>query len=111
MAMDRNPSPSAILEASLALCFYMQREYERAATLIRRADVRLNPLYHLIAASIYGQAGDTAAAQRERDWLLGNAPHLVRGLRQELTMRNMKPDDQAHFAEGLQKAGISVPGF
>ena len=89
----------------------MQHDYQDAATRITRADVRLNPLYHLIAAAIYGQVGDAAAAERERIWLLENAPGLVPNLRQEFAMRNMKPDDQAHFVEGLHKAGFSVPGF
>ncbi len=111
MAMDRNPSRSSLLEASLALCLYMQRDYRGAAVWIKRAEVPLHPHYHLFAAIIYGQLGDEAGAERERTWILVNAPGLVQNLRQELTMRSMKPEDQAHFAEGLQKAGIAVPGF
>ncbi len=110
-ALDRNPSPSAQLEASLALCLYMQRQYRDAATWIKRADVQLNPIYHLIAAAIFGQAGDEAAAGRARIWLLENAPHLVGNLPQEFALRNMKPDDQAHFIEGLRKAGFLNLGF
>jgi hypothetical protein len=35
----------------------------------------------------------------------------VRNLRQEFEMRNMRPQDRAHFADGLHKAGFSLPGL
>jgi TolB-like protein len=106
-ALDRNPSRSALLEAALALCLYMQRDYQGASAWIRRADVQLNPIYHLVAAAIFGQVGDAAAAEKERIWLLENAPEIVANLRQEFAMRNMKPADRAHFVQGLRKAGFS----
>jgi TolB-like protein len=105
-AMDRNPARPALLETALALCFYMQRDYQGASAWIKRADVQLNPIYHMIAAAIFGQIGDAAAADRERIWLLENAPEIVANLRQEFAMRNIGPDDQAHFVEGLRKAGF-----
>ena len=105
--MDRNPAPFAAAQGALALCLYMQRDYGRAATWIRRSDIQVNPIIHLIAASVYGQLGDPTAAERERSWLLDRAPDLLRNLRHELTMRDMKPDDQAHLVEGLRKAGFA----
>jgi tetratricopeptide (TPR) repeat protein len=108
-ALDRNLAPLGYLETTLALCLYMQRDYEGAAIWIRRAHIQPNPLYHFIAATIYGQVGDVAAAGRERAWIEANAPDLLRNLRQEFAMRNMKPQDRAHFVEGLRKAGFSIP--
>ncbi|MDW6022873.1 hypothetical protein SAZ10_14000 [Mesorhizobium sp. BAC0120] len=109
--LDRNPGPMGYFETALAFSSYMQRDYRSAAMWIRKANVQANPLYHGIAAAIFGQLGETADAAVERDWLVRNAPQLLREVGQELATRNIPPGDQAHFVDGLRKAGILVPGF
>lgn len=109
--LDHNPGPLGYFESVLALSFYMQSDYASAATWIRKANLQANPLYHLIAAAIFGQLGQAKEAAAERDWLLHNAPTFLAELRETIKLRNMPPEDEAHFVNGLRKAGLSVAGF
>ena len=50
-AAERNPAPLGFYDVALALCSYMQRDYQKAEFWIRKADIEKNPLYHFVAAS------------------------------------------------------------
>ena len=93
----------------LALCSYMQRDYQKALFWVRRADLQKSPLYHFVVGAIYGQLGDATAAERERQWILANAPGLLRNIHHELQMRIKEPRDQEHFLDGLKRAGFLLP--
>ncbi|WEX77476.1 hypothetical protein PYH37_002273 [Sinorhizobium numidicum] len=107
-AVSRNPGPLGYFEASLALCSYMQEDYVVAEQWIRAADVRANPLYHFIAAAILGQLQKTAEATNERQWIETNAFDLLKNIRREVALRIHRPEDQAHFMDGLAKAGLPI---
>lgn len=107
-AVGRNPGPLGYFESSLALCFYMQKDYTVAEQWIRAGDVQANPLYHLIAAAILGQLQKTAEAAMERQWIEANALDLLKNIRREVALRIHRPEDQAHFIDGLVKAGFPV---
>ena len=66
-------------------------------------------LYHFVAAAIYGQLGDATKADRERQWILANAPGLLHEIHRELRMRIKAPRDQEHFLDGLKRAGFLLP--
>ncbi|NGO54654.1 hypothetical protein [Allomesorhizobium camelthorni] len=108
---SNNRGPLGYYETALALSFYMQRDYRTAGTWIRKASMGANPVYHVVAAAIFGQSGEIAAAAIEREWLMKNAPQLVQEIDRELAIRNITVDDQAHFVEGLRKAGLTIAGF
>ena len=108
-AAERNPAPLGFYDVALALCSYMQRDYQKAELSIRKADIEKNPLYHFVAAAIYGQLGDAATAERERQWILANAPGLLHDIHRELRMRIKAPRDQEHFLDGLKRAGFLLP--
>ncbi|MBP2237010.1 TolB-like protein/Flp pilus assembly protein TadD [Sinorhizobium kostiense] len=108
-AVSRNPGPLGYFETGLAVCFYMQRDYAAAEEWIRAAGAQTNPLYHLIVAAILGQLEKTAEAARERQWIEANAAGFLKNIRREVAMRIHRPEDQAHFLDGLAKAGVSVP--
>ncbi|APG88096.1 adenylate cyclase (plasmid) [Sinorhizobium americanum CCGM7] len=108
-AVSRNSGPLGYFEASLALCSYMQEDYVVAEQWIRAADVQANPLYHFIAAAILGQLQKSDEAARERRWVEQNALDLLKNIRRELALRIHRPEDQAHFMDGLVKAGLSIP--
>jgi TolB-like protein len=108
-SVRRNPGPLGYYEASLALCSYMQEDYAAAGQWIRASDVQANPLYHLIAAAIWGQLQKTDEAARERRWIEANALDLLKNIRREVALRIHRPEDQAHFMDGLVKAGLSIP--
>ena len=105
----RNPGPQGYYEANLALAAYMQRDAETAAMWIRKADVQLNPLFHLIAAAIFGRLGEGFDAQRERDWIVTNAAGLLQNVHHEVAVRIFRPEDRAYFIEGLRLAGLPIP--
>ncbi|HVQ19717.1 MAG TPA: hypothetical protein VMS23_01605, partial [Terrimicrobiaceae bacterium] len=109
-AHARNPSPQADYEVMLGLCSYMQGDYQKALFWIRRADLQKSPLYHFVAAAIYGQLGDASAAERERQWILPNAPAFLGDIHRQLQMRIKAPRDQEHFLDGLKRAGFLLSG-
>ena len=107
-ARERNPGPLAYYESALALCSYFAGDQRQAIIWIERTTVPKSPLYHLIAAAIYGEAGDKAGAERERAWLMENAPALVKSARQEVTFRLARSRDAEFFLQSLAKAGFDV---
>ena len=108
-ALERTPAPLGFGDLALAVCSYMQGDYQKAAFWVRKADLEKNPLYHFVAAAIFGQLGDATAAERERQWILANAPGLLHDIRRELQMRIKTPRDQEHFLDGLKRAGFLLP--
>ena len=61
---------------------------------------------HLAAAAIYGQLGDATGAERERQWILVNAPILLGDIHRQIQMRIKAPRDQERFFDGLKRAGF-----
>ena len=108
-AIDRNRELLGYFEAAHALCFYMKGDYRSAVHWIEQANIQENPIYHLIAAAIYGQLDEKTSSRRERDWLTANAPGMLRNIRHEVEVRIKRPQDQAQFLEGLRKAGFALP--
>jgi len=107
-ARERNPGPLAYYETALALCAYFSGDPAQAAVLIRRAILKPNSTYHVIAAAIFAEAGQAGDAERERAWLVANAPALVKNVRQEAAIRFLRPQDAEFFLGSLRKAGLDV---
>ncbi|WP_157016735.1 tetratricopeptide repeat protein [Mesorhizobium xinjiangense] len=105
-ARERSVGPFGYYESILALCSYFSGDYEQASMWIRKSPVPKNQLYHLIAAAIFGEAGNNTEADRERAWLEKNAPELVNNMRQEVYRRLRRPEDAATFLNSLRKAGL-----
>ncbi|MBM6594359.1 hypothetical protein [Microvirga pudoricolor] len=108
-AMARNPGHPGYYSGTLAVYAYMQRDYERAETLIRQAALDRFPLYHFVAAVIYAQLGKASEAKEARDRFLRMRPTIFAHWDDEMAKRNYRPEDAAHFAEGARKAGFPVP--
>ena len=108
-ALARNPGHSGYYSGTLAVYAYMQRDYQRAETLIRQAGLEKFPLYHFVAAVIYAQLGKTSEATEARDAFLRMRPTIFEHWDDEMAKRNYRPEDAAHFAEGARKAGFPVP--
>jgi TolB-like protein len=108
-AIEKKPVPLGYDDIALAICSYMQGDYQKALLWIRKGDLEKNPLYHFVAAAIYGQLGYATEAERERQWILANAPELLRDIYLELRTRIKVPRDQEHFLDGLKRAGFSLP--
>jgi TolB-like protein len=108
-ARERNPGPLAYYEAALSLCAYFRRDYQQAAMWIKKTPAPENNNYHIIAAAVFGEGGFTTDAERERDWLLKNAPALMGNVRKELLARVARPEDRERLISSLRKAGILIP--
>jgi TolB-like protein len=108
-AVSRNPEPSGYFESALAVCAYIDKDYITAERWARSADVRFNPIYHVILTAILGQLGKTEEARIERQWLETHASTFLENIRNEVAVRLLRREDQLHFIEGLKQAGLSIP--
>ena len=106
--LDRNPGPLGYYESVVALCYYMLGDYGSAGVWIGKAKLSANPIYHVIAAAIYGQLGRREEAEAERQWFAKAAPDFLTELAKVIRMRSIKPKDEAHLLEGLAKAGFKT---
>jgi hypothetical protein len=73
------------------------------------ADLRANPIYHVILLATLGKLGKMAEASVEHQWLQTNAPGFLENVRNEVALRIHRPEDQQHFLDGLRAAGVSIP--
>jgi TolB-like protein len=107
-ARQRNPSSVGYYDIDLAMCSYFLGDYVQAAIWIKKSPIPSNPVYHTLAAAIFGEGGDKVAAERERAWLDQNQPALVKNIRQDLSMRLLRSQDVEFFLGSLRKAGLDV---
>ncbi len=101
-AVARNPGPLPYYETGLALCAYIAGDAKEAAARIRAAAFPQLPIYHLIAAALFAEAGEIEAAHVERDWLVANAPDLLANLDSRVGTRVGRPEDFARFKKSLR---------
>lgn len=107
--LQRSAGPESYYETTLALCAYMLRDNANAAMWIRKSDVQANPLFHFIAAAIFGHMGAAEEAALERDWILENGRPLLDNVHEEVALRIARPEDQAYLIEGFALAGLPIP--
>lgn len=107
-AQQRNPGSTADYYSDLGLCSYFGGDYSQAITWINRTPTPNNPIMHLIAAAVYGEAGKTMEADRERAWLEQNQPDLVKDIRNQVSMRLARAKDVEFVLGSLRKAGLDV---
>jgi TolB-like protein len=108
-AMTRNPGHSGYYTGLLALAAYMQGENVRAGELIRRANLRQFPIYHLIAALIFARLGLEDETARSRNEFLRMRPTFFNDFDGELDRRNFNARDRAILLRGVIQAGFPVP--
>lgn len=106
--LRRNAGPMGYFQTALAICSYIENDYETAERWARLADLRDNPTFHLVLIAILAQQGKSAEAAVERNWLQAHAPELIKDIRREVATRIYRPEDQEHLFDGLRKAGLDV---
>lgn len=107
-SVSRTLGSSSYFETGLAVCAYIDKDYITAERWARSADVRVNPIYHVILAAILGQLGKTEEARSEQRWLKTHASAFLANIRNEVAVRLLRREDQLHFIDGLTKAGIAI---
>ncbi|MDR9807469.1 hypothetical protein [Rhizobium hidalgonense] len=107
-AVNKNPGPKGYYEVGLAMCAYMREDYQAAELWVRMADLRYNPIHHLVLLAILGAEGRLDEAREEQDWLKANAPALLANIRSEIAIRLPRPEDQQRILAGLNAAGVAI---
>ena len=109
-ARSRNPGMFGYYESGLALCSYFAGKFAEAEVWIKKTPVPSNPIYHLMAAAIYAEAGQMREAERELAWLCENQPLLLRNLRLEASIRLGRARDIDFFIASIDRIGGSAAG-
>ncbi|MCB1490070.1 MAG: adenylate cyclase [Bauldia sp.] len=108
-ALEMNPGHSSFYRGALAMMAYMQRDNAKALEEIEKVDLTGLPIYYAVAAIIYAENGLNRKARDMASQFQKMAPNFVPNLWAQLAVRNIPFDEQLHIAEGLRKAGVSVP--
>ncbi|MCW0015741.1 adenylate cyclase [Rhizobium sp. BT-226] len=108
-AIALNPGSGGFYHGTRALAAYMLHDNDTAVLEIRRANMQKFPLFHVVAAIIYAEAGMMDDARREGQVFVSMRPDFLPNIVTELAMRNMQPEDRDRLIEGLRKAGMTVP--
>ncbi|MGR4843193.1 adenylate cyclase [Rhizobium sp. LARHSG275] len=108
-AIALNPGGGGFYHGTRALAAYMLRDNHTAVLEIRQANMQKFPLFHVVAAIIYAEAGMMEDARREGQVFVSMRPDFLPNVVTELAMRNMQPEDRDRLIEGLRKAGMTVP--
>ncbi|QFY59345.1 hypothetical protein FZ934_02160 [Rhizobium grahamii] len=108
VALNKSGRPRGYYEAGMALCGLMRNDMATAEEWARRSDLGSNPMHHLVLLAVLGTAGKTADAKLEKDWLERDAPVLMANIRQEISLRLPRQQDQERFFNGLRAAGVNV---
>lgn len=107
-AMARNPGHADYYVGILAFAAYMQNDDKRAVDLIRRADLRRFPIYHLVAALIFARAGLHDEAEDSRVRFLKLRPAFFDHFEGELDKRNFNTRDRVILFRAAALAGFPV---
>ncbi|PDS78015.1 adenylate cyclase [Rhizobium sp. L43] len=108
-AIALNPGSGGFYHGTRALAAYMLHDNDTAVLEIRQANMQKFPLFHVVAAIIYAEAGLMEDARREGQVFVGMRPDFLPNVVTELAMRNMQREDRDRLIEGLRKAGMTVP--
>ncbi|MBB3593682.1 TolB-like protein [Rhizobium sp. BK529] len=108
VALNKGIGARGYYEIGMALCAFMKGDIEEAEQWSRRSDLDNNPMHRLVLLSILGAAGKMGEAMQQKDWLNIHAPVLMANIRQEVSLRLPRPEDQERFLNGLRAAGLVI---
>ncbi|OCP35172.1 adenylate cyclase [Ensifer sp. LC163] len=108
-ALALNPGGASFYHGVRALAAYMLNDRDKAVSLIRKTDLQKFPMYHLVAAAIYADAGLLDDARREGEIFMKMRPDYIPNIIEEHRKRNIQPKDNLRMMASLRKAGLPVP--
>lgn len=107
-AVGKNAGPRGYYEVGMALCAFMRGDTRAAELWSRMSDLNYNPMHRLVLLSILGALGKKQEAEEQLDWIRRKSPALIPNIRQEVTSRLARTEDQRRFLAGIEAAGLSV---
>jgi adenylate cyclase len=87
----------------------MQKDNLAAVAQIRQADQQKFPLFQLVAAIVYQQAGMPDDQARASASFAKLGPDFLVHLSDEIEERVLQPQDKERIIESLRKAGLRAP--
>lgn len=109
-AISKEPGPEGYYEVGMALCAFMRGDFHAAELWSRMSDLDYNPMHRIVLASILGSSGKTELAQQELLQVKAESPRLMTHIREEVSTRLSRPEDQEKFFSGLRAAGAWIGG-
>lgn len=108
-AIRLNPGGGGFYHGTRALAAFMLHDNKTALREIELADMQKFPLYHAVAAVIYGEVGRMDDANHAMIEFVRMRPDFPAHIVEELLMRNVQASDAARLAAGLRRAGMEIP--
>ncbi|MGQ3291358.1 MAG: adenylate cyclase [Shinella sp.] len=108
-ALALNPGGGGYYRGTRAFAAYMLGNSQAAAFGIRQADLQKFPLFHVVAATIYADAGLPEDARQAGETFIRIRPDFIRNIAAELKIRNIPSKDQLRLLSALRKAGMPLP--
>jgi len=107
-ALVLNPGGAGYYHGTRAFAAFMLYDEKTAVAEIEEADLQKFPLFHVVAAVVYADAGMMEDARREGEQFTRMRPDFMPNIVAELNARNFQPRDQAHLIAAARKAGLTV---
>jgi len=107
-AIDLNPGAGGYYHGTRALAAFMLNDSPTAVREIAKADMQKFPLFHVVAAVIYAEAGMMDKARNEAEIFTRMRPDFLPNIKAELAMRNFQPGDRDRLMAALRKAGLAL---
>jgi TolB-like protein/Tfp pilus assembly protein PilF len=108
-AIARNPAHPGWYHTAPALNFYRQGLYAEALEEARQIDAPGWVHNHTVLAMIYGQLGQEEEARAAARQIVRLDPDFEANAWYEIQLRNFPQEMAEHIADGLRKAGLSIP--
>ncbi len=110
-AFARNPAQPGQYRLAFVLKHYIDGNYEQALAEAKQVQIPNVVTSHVALAICYAQLGRMREAEAEVDQILAIDSTYGARATEDLKMRNLHPDYIPLVAEGLAKAGLTVPGY
>ncbi|MBB3962643.1 hypothetical protein [Rhizobium metallidurans] len=107
-AINKDAGPKGYYEVGMALCAFMRGDLQAAELWSRMSDLEYNPMHRLVLMSILGAQGKTEEALQLKGWLNANAPEMMKNVREEVSRRLQRAEDQERFFGGLRVLGVGT---
>lgn len=105
-AVDQNPGNASYYRGHLALAEMMLGRPGEAVAQIRQSDLQRYPLYNLVAAVVFANAGELQEAKAAAARFSLARPDFAPRIDEELAKRNFRPQDSMKVKAAMVRSGL-----